>query len=83
MPVWHASLVLRDAVGGIVPAPEVDKKTAKLAWALASRLLDGVGAGEDVRHVKQLGFHLRRRLSVDELRRIDQAWLAIEPVDMG
>lgn len=68
---------------GPIPTAQVDKKAAKVARALAQHMIANVGDGQVIEHTKALAFHARRRLSPDELRRIDQAWLAIEPVDMG
>jgi hypothetical protein len=82
--VWHASIALYGPEGGApLETATVDRKRRRLAFAFAERLLDGVGAGKSLEQAKKVAFHLRRALSDDELRRIDQAWLAIPAVDAG
>lgn len=82
MPVWHASVALFDNERP-VPTERMSKKDRKLAADLARRLLDGVGIGRDIEGAVTLAHHCRRQLSPDELRRIDQEWLAKPPVDSG
>jgi hypothetical protein len=80
--VWHASIALRDDAGP-VRTSTVDRRRRRLAFALAARLLDGVGVGDAVEQVKEHVFHVRRKVSPRELAAIDQAWLAVPAVDGG
>lgn len=53
-------------------------------WILEA--LDGVGVGDEhLWHESESGtvLHLRRRFLADELPMLDEAWLAVEPFDLG
>lgn len=81
--MWHASVALRTELGDTVPTDQASAKDGRLAEALARRFVDHVGCGVVIGHTKFISWHARRRLSDTELRLLDPAWLAIEPVDMG
>jgi hypothetical protein len=81
--VWHASIALYGPDGVPVPTASVDRKRRRLGAELAMRLISGVGWGPTREEAKEVAFHARRSLSDAEITRIDQDWLAIEPVDMG
>lgn len=80
--MWHASVCLY--VGDRpVRTSDVPRAQRRIGASLALRLLEGVGWGPTREETKELAFHARRSLSDAEMARIDSAWLAIEPVDMG
>lgn len=53
------------------------------AAKIATQLLGGVGIEPSRLEYLKTACHFRRSLSGDEMRRIDQVWLAIPPIDMG
>lgn len=80
--MWHASVALLEN-GRPVPTTSMDRKSRRLAGDLALRLINGVGIGRTIEGTVQIAHHARRVLSPDELRRIDQDWLALPPIDRG
>lgn len=53
------------------------------AWAIANRLLSGVGIGPNHSKNGDVAIHLRRRLSDSEKRLLTEEWLKIPAIDEG
>lgn len=81
--MWHASIALYGPDGRPVPTAAATRQQRRLGAALALRLLDGVGQQPTREEAKEVAFHARRSLTDAEMARLDPAWLAIEPVDIG
>ncbi len=81
--MWHVSVSVGEWGGRVIPTASLSGKEARRAKAFALELLDGVGMGPDRRERFEIAFHVRRRLTPDEIRRLDPVWCQIEPVDLG
>lgn len=66
-----------------MPTELLARRERRSGLALARRLVEGVGTGPLIEHVKLLALHVRRQVAPSELSGLDPAWLAIAPVDMG
>jgi hypothetical protein len=80
--VWHASIAFV-LEGTMIPADRLPRKERRLGFELGRKLLQGVGVEPSKEETKSLAFHVRRALAPIEMRRIDPAWLALEPIDSG
>lgn len=80
VPVFHAS-VAQIGKAGPIPCRMVMKKN--MAQAIGIKLLDGVGVGETFIKAGEVAFHIRRRLSDEEVAGLDTDWLAIPAVNMA
>jgi hypothetical protein len=76
--VWHASVAVLGKHSGQWASSDVRR-----VHHVAHQLLEGVGVGKWHEETNERAYHLRRRLSDDELARLDPAWLAIPAVDMS
>lgn len=79
--MWHASVAKLNQSYRPVECRSVVNKG--FAYALGTRLLNGVGVGQIYLKTGESAFHIRRSLSAEEIAGLSPEWLAIPAVDIA
>ena len=82
--MWHVSVALLNGLGKLVPPHTWANETQAQSEAIARAALKGVGAGPLIPGKRSSGaYHLRRLLSKEEARCIDQTFLSCPAIDLA